>query len=227
MRLAELAVLYGLVGVGCAVAVLVRRNATGRTVTDAVLLVGFWPLYGPFLMARWPRRDLTAVGGEAAFLAALRRAEGTPLVELLPDQNTVRQLGRRLRVAAGKVVELDELLAQPDFREGDAIRRLAALQQRNASACAVSTANLRIQNIRRLRGLRDRFARELDEVGELLTQLTTQAEVVRLAGAPDAETEQLVREIVSRVEGLDRVLDDDPSVPLPEVLSSTDVVQPP
>jgi hypothetical protein len=58
--------------------------------------------------------------------------------------------------------------------------------------------------------MRDRFARELDEVGELLDQLITQAELVRLAGSADASAAELVREIVSRVEGLDQMLDDDP-----------------
>ena len=45
-------------------------------------------------------------------------------------------------------------------------------------------------------------------VGELLAQLGTQAEVVRLAGVADASTAELVRELLARVEGLDQVLDE-------------------
>ena len=67
---------------------------------------------------------------------------------------------------------------------------------------------MRIQNVRRLRSLRDRFARELDEVGELITQLTTQAEVLRLAGGPDSEVRYVVRELLSRVEGLDQMIEE-------------------
>src|SRR5256885_471674 len=74
---------------------------------------------------------------------------------------------------------------------------------------ALAHTGVRVQNIRRLRLLRDRFVRELDEVRELLAQLTTQAEVVRLAGVADDSAASLVRELVYRVEGLDQVLDHD------------------
>jgi hypothetical protein len=211
MRLIELAVLYGLVGVGCALVVVLGRGERRGRFVDALLLVPLWPLYGPFVVARWQGGDELLTGREAAFVSALRRARGTPLAELLPDQQAVQALARRLRVAAGKVVEIDQLLGQPEFSESDAVGRMRELEQRGASACAQSTAGMRIQNIRRLRRLRDRFARELDEVGELLQQLHTQAEVVRLAGAPDAGTRDLVAELVSRVEGLDHMLDDDPA----------------
>lgn len=209
MRLVDLAALYGLVGFGCAVVVALRPAAPAQRVVDAGLVILFWPLYGPFLLARWSGADSGTAGSEVAFLAALRRAAGTPLAALLPDERAARLLARRLRVAAAKVDEIDSLLRRPDFDEQDAQRRLADLQQRCASDNALATAASRIQNIRRLRALRDRFSRELDELDELLKQLTTQAEVVRLAGAPDRDAQDLVREIVSRVEGLDHVLEDD------------------
>ncbi|ACY12910.1 hypothetical protein [Haliangium ochraceum] len=215
---------------------------------DAALLGLLWPLYGPLLLLR--ERD--GEGGahvedsavpdtsEVTFLSALRRARHTPLGAVLPDEATAQALARRLRVAAAKVREIDALLAQPAFDEEAAARRLRTLreredQRRGASAAAggtadpapsaplsLSTAALRLQNIRRLRALRHRFASELDDVGELLIQLTTQAEVLRLAGpaspsagaagAPwgDEDAGELVRELVSRVEGLDEMLDDDP-----------------
>ena len=44
---------------------------------------------------------------------------------------------------------------------------------------------------------------------ELLVQLATQAQVVRLAGVTDRQSEELVRELVCRVEGLDQVIEDD------------------
>jgi hypothetical protein len=163
---------------------------------------------------------------EVAFLSALRRARQTPLGAVLPDEATARALAQRLRVAAAKVAEIDGLLAQPVFDEEDVRRRLDDLTARAASDWAVSTARMRLQNIHRLRALRHRFAAELDEVGELLVQLTTQAEVLRLAGpatpgsrpggAIDAfgdasgDPAELVRELVSRVEGLDQMLDDGP-----------------
>ncbi len=195
---------------GCAALVAVRPANLSQRVLDALLMAALWPVYGPFLLARWSGIDEAPGGSEVAFLAALRRAEGTPLAALLPDERTARLLARRLRVAAAKVAEIDALLRRPEFDEPEAVARLEELQGRGASDNARSTASIRIQNIRRLRSLRDRFSRELDEVGELLKQLTTQAEVVRLAGTPDADTRDLVQEILSRVEGLDHMLDDDP-----------------
>lgn len=242
MSLAPLAALYAAVGAGCVVAywAALGRAATsagtsmGRrmAVADAVLLGLLWPLYGPFLLMRGDEdapvdgSDARPAAREVAFLSALRRARQTPLGAVLPDEATARALAQRLRVAAAKVAEIDGLLAQPVFDEDDVRRRLDDLTARAASDWAVATARMRLQNIHRLRALRHRFAAELDEVGELLVQLTTQAEVLRLAGpaapgggpggspggALDASGDpaELVRELVSRVEGLDQMLDDGP-----------------
>jgi hypothetical protein len=238
MSLGPLAALYAAVGAGCVVAywAALGRAATsaatsmGRrmAVADAVLLGLLWPLYGPFLLMRGDE-DAPVDGAagrpearEVAFLSALRRARQTPLGAVLPDEATARALAQRLRVAAAKVAEIDGLLAQPVFDEDDVRRRLDDLTARAASDWAVATARMRLQNIHRLRALRHRFAAELDEVGELLVQLTTQAEVLRLAGpaAPgggpgggmdaSGDPAELVRELVSRVEGLDQMLDDGP-----------------
>jgi hypothetical protein len=226
MRLGELAVIYLVVGLGCAVAALVHRRAAAAAagsgdargsapgrVADALLLATLWPLYGPFLLLKLQGRDHAGTGADAAFVVALRRARGTPLGALLPDEGTVVALGQRLRVAADKIVEIDGLLRRPEFSEAATVARLEELKRRDATECALAAAGIRLQNIRRLRAMRDRFGRELDEVGELLEQLATQAELVRLAGAADASSAELVRELVSRVEGLDQMLDDDPHLP--------------
>ena len=146
-------------------------------------------------------------------MVALRRARATPLGALLPDEPALHSLAQRLRVATAKIAEIEGLLQRPEFSEPATVARLEELRRRDATECALAAAGIRLQNIRRLRAMRDRFARELDEVGELLEQLTTQAEVVRLAGTADASSAELVREIVSRVEGLDQMLDDDPHLP--------------
>lgn len=228
MSLTPLAALYVAVGAGCVVAywgATARGSAAGSArrlaVADGVLLGLLWPLYGPFLLMRGEGEALAQgpAATEVAFLAALRRARQTPLGAVLPDEATARALAERLRVAAAKVAEIDALLAQPVFDEDDVRRRLDELGARGASEWAVTTARMRLQNILRLRALRHRFAAELDEVGELLVQLTTQAEVLRLAGPATGaqageggpgDVADLVHELVSRVEGLDQMLDDDP-----------------
>ena len=199
MRLVELAVLYLVVGAGAAAALLYRR----RAVLDAILLVPFWPLLAPFQLF-----DASEPRAGADFLAALEEAARTPLGKLLPAPATMRQLAGRLAVASAKVAEIDRVLARREFDAGAAQAELTALRARDASELAVTSATLRVQNIRRLVALRDRFARELDDVRALLVQLETQVEVVRLAGAPDAAAADLVHELLARVEGLDQVLDD-------------------
>jgi hypothetical protein len=206
MRLPELLLLYALVGTGCAGALLVKQGVSRAG--DAVLLAGFWPLYGPFLLVQL-QEAVAAPSGEIDFLAAMKRASATPLGKLLPDEETARALARRVTIASGKIDEIESLLAKPEFSERAAAARLEELKAKGASDAALAHTAVRVQNIRRLRLLRDRFVRELDEVHELLAQLTTQAEVVRLAGVADDASRELVRELVYRVEGLDQVLDHD------------------
>ena len=203
MKLGELAVLYAVVGAGAAIALLLRHGAA----RDAMLLAAVWPLYGPFLLLG--PGGAAGAGPQSDFLDALKRASSTPLGKLLPDETTARALARRIDVAESRIAEIERLLAQPEFREDAAAERIRELTARGASDAAVAHAGWRVQNIRRLRALRDRSARELDEVRELIAQLRTQAEVVRLAGAPAEGGEGLVRELLYRVEGLDQVLDAD------------------
>lgn len=201
MKLPELATLYVLVGVGLAIAVLVR----GHSAYEGAMLVALWPLYGPFLVIAEPAGRVS--DGESNFLEAMRRVGGTPLGALLPDRPTARALARRVRLADARVEEIDALLARPEFSEDAARARLVELRE-GGSERALATTEHRLRNIARLRALRARFTREMEEVRELLAQLTTQAEVVRLSGELDDGTAQLVRELVHRVEGLDALLDD-------------------
>ena len=203
MKLTELLLLYALVGAGGALVIVLRG---GHHPADSALLFLLWPLYGPFLVLQ-SAPVAAATHGESAFLAAMRGAAGTPLANLLPDEPTARALARRLRAAGSRVAEIDALLARPEFSEDAVRRRQESLRAKPGSERALSTTEHRLQNIARLRSLRNRFATELDEVEELLAQLTTQAEVVRLAGELDAGSAQLVRELVHRVEGLDEFLE--------------------
>lgn len=199
MNVVELAIVYAMAGAAAGlIAVTVRRPAL-----DAVLMVGLWPIYGPFLLlGGLPAAD----DRERELLEVLRRAAATPLGSVLPDEATARALARRLRDAAARVREIDALLARPDLDEGAARRRAAELERRGGSSSAAGTAALRVQTIERMRHLRDRTTIELDEVGELIAQLMAQAELVRLAGAADGAAADLVRELVARVEGLDGLL---------------------
>lgn len=194
MSLISLGVGYLAVGAALALALAVARRPLSPA--DAALVIGLWPMYAPLALARAtePRR-------EAELLAALARAKASPLAGVLPDAESARILGGRLREAGARLGELDALLARPDFDPAAAERRATELAARGASSAA-ATAQLRIRTLGQLRALRERYRSELDEVGELIAQLVTQAELVRLQPAIAHSSGELVRELVARVEGL-------------------------
>jgi hypothetical protein len=197
----SLLTIYGLTGAACALAA--ARARAG--LADLVLLVLLWPLYGPFLLAA----GSSPAGGlgserERDLERALRQVAGTPLYRLLPDRAAVRALGRALRAAALRVQEIDRLLARPDMSAEATQTQLQA----SGSVEARATLTLRAQSIRQLEGMRERFARRLAEVDALLAQLLTQVQVLRLGGASEAPGEELVGELLGRVEALGEMLED-------------------
>jgi len=194
MSLASLGI--GYIAIGGAIAALVLAIKRRLSIGDAALIVGLWPLYAPLSFARADTHHR-----EAELVAALARAKDSPLAGVLPDAGSARMLCSRLREAGARLAELDELLARPEFDLEGVERRAAELAARGAAAAA-ATAQLRIRTLGQLRALRERYRSELDEVGELVAQLVTQAELVRLQPAIAHASGELVRELVARVEGL-------------------------
>ena len=186
----------GYVGVGIAIAIVVAITRGTPTVADTLLLVGMWPLWGPLALARSETDHR-----EQELLGALARAQASPLASVLPDAESARVLASRLREASVRLVELDAVLARPDFDPAAVEQRARELTARGAMAAAATT-QLRIRTLGQLRTLRERYRSELDEVGELVAQLVTQAELVRLQPSIAHASGELVRELVSRVEGL-------------------------
>jgi len=186
----------GYLAIGALTAVAIAGFKRRLAVGDAVLVALLWPLYAPLSLGRTPPER-----GESELLAALSRAKASPLAGVLPDAESARVLGARLREAGGRLADLDEVLARPDFDPATAERRASELAARGATAAA-ATAQLRVKTLAQLRALRERYRSELDEVGELIAQLVAQAELVRLQPAIAQTSGELVRELVARVEGL-------------------------
>ena len=214
-------VLYGMVGVACAVA---ARNAgaASRSWGDAAFAFALWPLWLPlWLGAQKPATALPAAAAAipeahpatASLLTALARVQGSPLAPLLPDAAAVRGLAAKLADVSTRIEELDDVLSRPTFDLDAALARRDEMARAPAStpAGALASAALRVQNIERLRELRARFVSEVDEINELLSQLVIQVELVRFAGAADDGTRDLLRELLVRVEGLGQMLDDRPA----------------
>jgi hypothetical protein len=192
-----LVTVYLLTGAACALAARTRAS-----LGDLALLALLWPLYGPFLLASGApsarERDLARV---------LRQVAGTPLGRLLPDRGAVRALERALRAAAGRVREIDAVLARPEMNEETTMAQLHALEASFGSAETRAALALRLQSIRQLQGVRERFARRLAEVDALLAQLLAQAEVLRL-GAGEPPGDDLVAPQLGQVEALAEMLED-------------------
>jgi hypothetical protein len=126
---------------------------------------------------------LTAGAGIAAWLVVRRGAhavEGVVIAVLWPlylpfsapraDSSLPAQLpARRDRVDAS-LAEIDAWLA-----------RLAGAPEPRAAAAAA----VRVEHVRRLQGLRERFARERSEIDELICALDTDEAVRRLEADPD------------------------------------------
>jgi hypothetical protein len=191
---------YALTGGACALAARTRAGAA-----DLVLLALLWPLYGPFLLASGgaPGPDAR----ERDLARALRQVAGTPLARLLPDRAAVRALGRALRAAALRVREIDLVLARPEMGEGTTLAQLHALEESFGSAETRAALTLRLQSIRQLQAMRERFARRLAQVDALLGQLLAQVEVLRL-GAGEGQGEDLVGPLLGQVEALAEMLED-------------------
>lgn len=207
MRALELAVLYGVVGVGLATAAAVAaRWAPGRltavTALDVLVLVPFWPLYGPLLFlgardgAPRPPASSNALATLLADLPNGASASGGQRLETL---------AARVQEARAHLAEIERRLAQPELDRERASSRAEELERRGEPRAAAA-ARRRLASIDRLRAVRDRITRELTEVDELTLQLRVQAEVVRLSGSTADDTGELVQELLARVEGLEAIL---------------------
>jgi hypothetical protein len=194
MTLGVLGIGYAGIGVATVLVIAIARGVP--TLADALLTVTMWPLWGPLAFARDPKDHR-----EQELLGALARAQASPLASVLPDAESARVLASRLREASQRLTELDEVLARPDFDPVKAEQRASELASRGAMAAA-GTAALRVRTLGQLRTLRERYRSELEEVHELVAQLVTQAELVRLQPAAAHSSSELVRELVARVEGL-------------------------
>ena len=196
MSLGVLGIGYASIGMVIALgAVILRRRISAA---DVVFLITLWPLAAPMILGG--HRD-DEDPGAAELVSALSRAQASPLASVLPDAETARVLASRLREAGSRLADLEAVLARPDFDEAAAERRAAELAARGATGAA-ATAQLRVRTLAQLRALRFRYRGELDEVRELISQLVTQAELVRLQPSIAHAGGELVRELVNRVEGL-------------------------
>ncbi len=220
MKLGDLLVIYLIAGLACAVAIYrtsPRRGIGG--LASAMIAVPLWPLWAPIALttrrgtlqgsagasARPVEPEAEIAASVARIDAALREAmeacAGTSIAALLPRDAADRILAE-VRRAAVRHAELGALLAREGFDLRAAEVRLAGLTGADASGRAISTARLHVDYVRRLQALRERDARALDELSDLVQALRAQLTLARFAGSQPEGAGGIVSELWARVEGL-------------------------
>ncbi len=216
MRLVDLCVLYGIVGIAAGVAIYARAvPRDGRAIASAALAVPLWPLWAPIaLSARRPESRLMLAGVpreiEAALTEALEAVDGSPLANLL-SRAAVTNILVEVDRAAARCAELDGLLARPELAPDLAAERLAVLEREAAPVRTLASARLHHANVQRLMRLRERDRQALAELTDLVAALRTQLVLARYAGSSAEGVGGIVSEMWARVEGLGAAIECDES----------------
>ena len=231
MSLRDLLILYAVLGIACAVAI--YRSSTEsrpRAAAAAALALPLWPLWAPIALTSSRSRPASswasdvdsrsrasrspvseaAMRVEAALREGVEACAGTSLESLLPRDAAAR-LASEVKRASERHAELTSVLGREGFDLAAADQRVAELEKARASPRSLATARLHLENVRRLAALRDRDARALDELADLVQALRTQLTLARFAGSSVEGVGGIVSEVWARVEGLGAALggDDD------------------
>jgi len=216
VSLRDLALLYLIAGLACAVAV--YRSSTDtrpRAVASAALAVPLWPLWAPIALTTAQRAGsghLVAATADAAARVQRALREGVEACagtsyESLLSREAASRIDAEVTRAAARHTELDALLRREGFDAVAAAARVAELERAGASLRAIATARLHQDNVKRLHGMRDRDARALDELADLVQALRTQLVLARFAGSSVEGVGGIVTEVWARVEGLGAAMD--------------------
>ena len=209
MSLRDLLILYGVVGIACAIAVLRRTPAGGaRAAASAVATVFVWPLWAPFALgAAAPRATRGAPAGGA--LARIQRAldeavsavAGTPMSDAFSPKVAAR-IGDEVARVAARLDELSALTAGAGFDAEASAQRLRDLEASGAPERTVVTARMQHESLARLVQLRAADAQALEDLAGLLEALRTQLLLARYSGSPADGAGAIVTEVWARLEGL-------------------------
>ncbi len=212
MSLRDLLLVYGLVGVACAIAVVLRAPGSRASVAaSAAMTIPLWPVWAPFALGaarRPPPSEESAVVQriERALAEAVSAVAGSPIADVFSPKTAARITSEVARVAA-RQAELTALAGKGGFDVAAARERLRDLESRGAPERVVATARVQLESVLRLGELRAADARALEELAELLEALRTQLVLARYAGSSAEGAGALVGEVWARLEGLGAAFD--------------------
>ncbi len=213
MSLRDLLILYGIVGVACALAVLRRGTAKGaKAAASAAATVLLWPLWAPFALGAPAARAPGATSRSGPPHDAVRRVEnalaeavasvaGTPMSEVF-SARTAERISAEVARVAERLDELTALTARAGFDAEASSRHLRDLEAQGAPERTLVTARLQHESSSRLQQIRTADAQALQELAELLEALRSQLLLARYSGSSAEGAGAIVGEVWARLEGL-------------------------
>jgi len=224
MALGPTLVLYLLLGIAVSVAVYLSGGGTpaaGRWFTVA-LAVPFWPLYVPVLLARSnPRPDSALLPAAAAdemaaairqvdeeLEAALGSLDGWAEDVLAREKDRIGELRQAWTAQSERIREMDRLLSPAEDSQAP---QVGPVPGRPAFTTPVSpeagdrlrrSQQVRLQNIERLRRVRQRAYEDLMATLAWVRELVSMIHLAKFTGAPASRAEELVAQVAAAVEGL-------------------------
>lgn len=218
MFLGPTVLLYLLIGLGVAVAVLISGNDRGQPERwfSVAMALPFWPFYIPILLTRGrtastkagpeperpPEDEMAAAIGrvDAELEAALNSQDGWAEDVLAREKGRIHELRQAWTAQSERIREMDRLLAGPGP---------VTLPEPAASAIAPETnerlrrsQQLRRENMERLRQVRRRAYDDLMATLAWVRELVSMIHLAKFTGAPAARAQELVAQIAAGVEGL-------------------------
>ncbi|MEX1094629.1 MAG: hypothetical protein WED34_01200 [Planctomycetales bacterium] len=220
-------IFYLLIGGGVAFAVLVvndRRRLRDRLGRGALAVV-FWPLFVPMLLTRPVEADRPVPAPnekiapspddelaqairrvEQELDAALRSLDGWAEEVLALEQERIAELRATWHAHAARIRALDRLLDSPGFAEPPMPADDATPDEADDRAARLRhSAQVRRENIERLRQVRRRMHDDLVGTLAWVRELVTMILLAKFTGAPASRAEELVARIAAAVEGLSEV----------------------
>lgn len=248
MGITETSIIYTIIGAVVASAMWLAGPAEHVMFRGArfVLHTIFWPFFAPLLLGRsleaspaatsqGPTRrhgeDPRVHQAEQRLLQALASLDGVAEDLLGSQMDRVRDLTGSLAAMAGRMSEMDELLATDEFDEERAQLALEAICQQEdrpadpssedwssedpSSADRLSkqahtigiharrdSVGARLRNIRRLKQMRQALSADLERAILKIEEISSQIRLLRFADRPEHEVSELIQDIAATVEGL-------------------------
>ncbi len=222
MSITGTAIIYLILGAVVAIATLLRENEASRSKRAAsfIMTLIFWPIFLPFLLGRpgaaSPPSSDALEGGprteidqridavEDNLVGALSRLHGIAEDILAPEVERVHGLAGALHGMGRRLVEMDRLLATPEFSR----TRTEALAKELEERCVREddprreSIRARAKNIERLAIMRARLSEDLDRALFKMEEMSSQMVLLNFAGRPEAEVVHMIKDIAASIEGV-------------------------